>query len=194
VVDDAEFDFGWHVRRATVPAPGGPDALAELVGQELSRRLDRSRPLWEVTVVEALGRRARGVLPPSHVALGEHGSVGRIRGEVPLDRYHALGDGELMAHQTVARGARSPPLGTTSVAFALVARRDAARPSLGTIVGPGGPGSFLIDRVAQSSPPSRRTWTGATSCSSTRAAAVARTRSPARRWRTSPSASRLPRR
>ena len=42
-----------------------------------------------------------------------------------------------------------PGLGTTSVAFALVPRRDAARPSLGTIVGPGGPGSFLIDRAAQ---------------------------------------------
>ncbi|HEX5926443.1 MAG TPA: alpha/beta fold hydrolase [Baekduia sp.] len=28
-------------------------------------------------------------------------------------------------------------------------RRDAARPSLGTIVGPGGPGSFLIDRATQ---------------------------------------------
>ena len=42
-----------------------------------------------------------------------------------------------------------PGLGTTSVAFALVPRRDAARPSLGTIVGPGGPGSFLIDRASQ---------------------------------------------
>jgi len=30
-----------------------------------------------------------------------------------------------------------------------VPRRDAARPSLGTIVGPGGPGSFLIDRATQ---------------------------------------------
>ena len=44
---------------------------------------------------------------------------------------------------------RRPGLGTTSVAFALVPRRDAARPSLGTIVGPGGPGSFLIDRATQ---------------------------------------------
>jgi pimeloyl-ACP methyl ester carboxylesterase len=43
----------------------------------------------------------------------------------------------------------APGLGTTSVAFALVPRRDGARPSLGTIVGPGGPGTSLIDKAAQ---------------------------------------------
>jgi pimeloyl-ACP methyl ester carboxylesterase len=50
---------------------------------------------------------------------------------------------------TVPVDRADPGLGTTSVAFALVPRRDAARPSLGTIVGPGGPGSFLIDRASQ---------------------------------------------
>ena len=47
-VDDDQFDLGWHVRRVALPAPGGPDELGELVGHELSRRLDRSRPLWEL--------------------------------------------------------------------------------------------------------------------------------------------------
>jgi pimeloyl-ACP methyl ester carboxylesterase len=42
----------------------------------------------------------------------------------------------------------NPGLGTTRVAFALLPRRDIARPSLGTIVGPGNAGSFLIDRAA----------------------------------------------
>jgi pimeloyl-ACP methyl ester carboxylesterase len=50
---------------------------------------------------------------------------------------------------TVPVDRADPGLGTTSVAFALVPRRDAARPSLGTVVGPGGPGSFLIDRASQ---------------------------------------------
>jgi pimeloyl-ACP methyl ester carboxylesterase len=40
-------------------------------------------------------------------------------------------------------------LGTTRVAFALVPRRNSAQPSLGTIVGPGGPGTSLIDKAAQ---------------------------------------------
>jgi pimeloyl-ACP methyl ester carboxylesterase len=41
----------------------------------------------------------------------------------------------------------NPGLGSTQVAFALVPRRDTARPALGTIVGPGHAGSFLIDRA-----------------------------------------------
>jgi len=54
-VGDRGFDLGWHVPRAALLAPGGNNALAELVGQEMSRRLDRSRPLWELTVIEGLG-------------------------------------------------------------------------------------------------------------------------------------------
>jgi len=42
-----------------------------------------------------------------------------------------------------------PGLGITSVAFALVPRQDAARPSLGTIVGPGGAGTSLIDKATE---------------------------------------------
>jgi diacylglycerol O-acyltransferase / wax synthase len=61
-VDDEQFDLGWHVRRAALAAPGGPDELAELVGHELSRRLDRSRPLWELTVIEGLAGGERGAL------------------------------------------------------------------------------------------------------------------------------------
>ncbi len=68
-VDDGHFDLGWHVRRAALPAGGGEEALAELVGQELSRRLDRSRPLWELTVVEGLPSGRVAVLTKMHHAL-----------------------------------------------------------------------------------------------------------------------------
>jgi diacylglycerol O-acyltransferase / wax synthase len=61
-VDDDQFDLGWHVRRAALPAPGGPAELAELVGHELSRRLDRARPLWELTVIEGVAGGERGAL------------------------------------------------------------------------------------------------------------------------------------
>ena len=50
---------------------------------------------------------------------------------------------------TVPIDRADPGLGTTSVAFALVPRRDRARGSLGTIVGPGGPGTSLIDKAGQ---------------------------------------------
>jgi diacylglycerol O-acyltransferase / wax synthase len=53
-VDDADFDLGYHVRRASLPAPGDDDTLREYAARVLARRLDLKRPLWELYVVEGL--------------------------------------------------------------------------------------------------------------------------------------------
>lgn len=68
-IDDDGFDIGWHVRRAVLPEPGGDEQLAELVEREMSRRLDRSRPLWELTVIAGVAGGRAGLLAKMHHAL-----------------------------------------------------------------------------------------------------------------------------
>jgi diacylglycerol O-acyltransferase len=68
-VDDESFDPGWHVRSAALPSPGGDAELASLMGHEFSRRLDRSRPLWELSVVGGLTDDRVALVPKMHHAL-----------------------------------------------------------------------------------------------------------------------------
>ncbi|MHB8593977.1 MAG: wax ester/triacylglycerol synthase domain-containing protein, partial [Acidimicrobiales bacterium] len=53
-VDDPHFDLDYHMRRAALPGPGGIHELAEFVGDVCSRQLDRTKPLWEMYIVEGL--------------------------------------------------------------------------------------------------------------------------------------------
>ena len=53
-VDDASFNIEYHVRHYSLPRPGSFDQLRALVGLIMSQQLDRTRPLWELNVVEGL--------------------------------------------------------------------------------------------------------------------------------------------
>jgi len=54
-VDDAHFQIDYHVRHTALPAPGDEAQLKRLAGRVLEQPLDRSRPLWELWVIEGLG-------------------------------------------------------------------------------------------------------------------------------------------
>lgn len=49
---DPDFDVSRHVFAAGLPAPGGRRELLEWAGEFYSQRLDRTRPLWELVIVE----------------------------------------------------------------------------------------------------------------------------------------------
>jgi len=71
LIDDPEFDIDHHVHRTAVPPPGGRPQLAALVGDMISVRLDRRRPLWDLWVIEGLEDGRVAILTKVHHALGD---------------------------------------------------------------------------------------------------------------------------
>ena len=53
-VDDTHFNLGYHLRHTALPPPGGDQELRNLVGRLMAQQLDRTKPLWEMWMVEGL--------------------------------------------------------------------------------------------------------------------------------------------
>ncbi|HEX8498256.1 MAG TPA: wax ester/triacylglycerol synthase domain-containing protein, partial [Actinomycetales bacterium] len=68
-VDDEDFDVGYHVRRSALPRPGSDEQLHELVARVQARPLDRTRPLWELYLVEGLSGDRFAVITKTHQAV-----------------------------------------------------------------------------------------------------------------------------
>ena len=68
-VDDPHFNIEYHLRHTALPAPGGEDELRSLVGRVMAQQLDRSKPLWEIWVVQGLEGGRWAMLSKTHHAL-----------------------------------------------------------------------------------------------------------------------------
>ena len=82
-VEDPAFDLDFHIRESAVPPPGDDRQLAETVARIFARPLDRSRPLWELYLIQGLEERS-----------GDEAS-GRGSGRVAMltKLHHAMVDG-----------------------------------------------------------------------------------------------------
>ncbi len=83
-VDDESFDVTYHVRRSALPKPGTDAQLRDLVGRLMSRPLDRTRPLWEMYLVEGLEHGRFAVISKTHHAMVD-GITAVDIGQVILD-------------------------------------------------------------------------------------------------------------
>src|SRR3954470_17451939 len=68
-VDDADFTISYHVRHTALPKPGTDEQLRRLVGRIASQRLDRTKPLWEVWLIEGLADDRFAIINKTHHAL-----------------------------------------------------------------------------------------------------------------------------
>jgi WS/DGAT/MGAT family acyltransferase len=68
-IDDPQFNLGYHVRHTALPAPGSFDQLRIFAARVFSQRLDRSKPVWEMWLVEGVEGGRFALLTKSHHAL-----------------------------------------------------------------------------------------------------------------------------
>ncbi|AYE94617.1 wax ester/triacylglycerol synthase family O-acyltransferase [Mycobacterium paragordonae] len=83
-IDDRDFDITYHVRRSALPSPGSDEQLHELIARLAARPLDKSRPLWELYLVEGLAKNRVALYTKSHQAL--------INGMGALEINHVIAD------------------------------------------------------------------------------------------------------
>ncbi len=65
-IEDPDFDISYHVRELALPSPGKDSQLAAQVERIISRPLDRTRPLWELYLIQGVHGDRAAVLTKIH--------------------------------------------------------------------------------------------------------------------------------
>src|SRR5258708_28099489 len=64
--DDVNFNLSYHIRHTALPEPGGEAQLKRLAARVFSQQLDRSKPLWEMWLVQGVERDRFALLTKTH--------------------------------------------------------------------------------------------------------------------------------
>lgn len=68
-IDDPQFNIGYHVRHSALPSPGSEDLLRRKAARVFSQQLDRTKPLWELWLIEGLDGDRFALISKAHHAL-----------------------------------------------------------------------------------------------------------------------------
>ena len=68
-VDDPNFNLEFHVRHTALPAPGSWEQLRNLTARIFSQALDRSKPLWEMWLIEGFEGGRFALISKTHHSL-----------------------------------------------------------------------------------------------------------------------------
>jgi len=68
-VDDPNFNLEYHIRHSALPAPGSEEQLRNIAGRLASQQLDRSKPLWEIWLVQGLEKNRFATIIKTHHAV-----------------------------------------------------------------------------------------------------------------------------
>src|SRR5213080_1283573 len=68
-IDDPTFNLEYHVRHSALPSPGSEEQLRRMAGRVFSQQLDRTKPLWELWLVQGLTRKRFALVTKTHHAL-----------------------------------------------------------------------------------------------------------------------------
>jgi diacylglycerol O-acyltransferase len=68
-IDDPSFNLDYHIRHTALPAPGRWEQMQDLTARIFSQQLDRSKPLWEMWLIEGLEDDRFALITKTHHSL-----------------------------------------------------------------------------------------------------------------------------
>jgi diacylglycerol O-acyltransferase / wax synthase len=68
-IDDPNFNLEYHVRHSALPSPGTEEQLRKMASRVFSQQLDRTKPLWELWLVQGLKRKRFALVTKTHHAV-----------------------------------------------------------------------------------------------------------------------------